>query len=295
MVQTAEQLVKVPEFVQLAALFQQQMVDAPGSPQSFLPGLFVTVGADLRHSSSSRSWRSGWSGVFKVSHQERIQQCFVEQNTLTFQFLKVVAEGEVFSVYDPNPAASSRHSPGAADGGFSHFSPGEKSAKLGPHSGSELSADFTSWTLAACGVPMVPEPVPEVESEEGYLDKWEVVFCTTPLMAWSGGTSPCRAGVPFSFGSFLPVVVQRQVLGRLQLSFSPSSCVSPRRLLLYFLHALFTLGNCGTLFPPGFVSGSYTSCVWVLHEEYRKNEFSNDSVVIRAMLGSTVNTCSGSV
>ena len=32
--------------------------------------------------------------------------------------------------------------------------------------------DFTSWTPAACGVPMVPEPVLEVESEEEYLDKW---------------------------------------------------------------------------------------------------------------------------
>ena len=33
--------------------------------------------------------------------------------------------------------------------GFSHFSPSEKSAKLGPHSGSELSADFTPSTPAA--------------------------------------------------------------------------------------------------------------------------------------------------
>ena len=32
---------------------------------------------------------------------------------------------------------------------FSHFSPKEKSAKIGPHSGSELSADFTSSTQAA--------------------------------------------------------------------------------------------------------------------------------------------------
>ena len=53
---------------------------------------------------------------------------------------------------------------------FSHFSPNsKKSARLGPHSGSELSADFTSWTPAAYGVPMVPEPVLEVEAEEEYL------------------------------------------------------------------------------------------------------------------------------
>ena len=32
---------------------------------------------------------------------------------------------------------------------FSHFSPKEKSAKIGPHSGSELSANFNSSTLSA--------------------------------------------------------------------------------------------------------------------------------------------------
>ena len=57
---------------------------------------------------------------------------------------------------DPNSAASSAHSPGAADevlrGVFSHSSPREK---VGPPSGSELSADFTSWTPAAYGVPIL--------------------------------------------------------------------------------------------------------------------------------------------
>ena len=51
---------------------------------------------------------------------------------------------------EQNSAASSAHSPGAAYEffflqGFSQFSP-TKSARLGPHSGSELSADFTSST-----------------------------------------------------------------------------------------------------------------------------------------------------
>ena len=41
--------------------------------------------------------------------------------------------------------------------GFSHFSPPEKSAKLGPHSGSELSADFISSTPSACEVPHFSE------------------------------------------------------------------------------------------------------------------------------------------
>ena len=37
-VQTAEQLVEVPEFVSFAFLFQQQMADASGGPQGFLTG-----------------------------------------------------------------------------------------------------------------------------------------------------------------------------------------------------------------------------------------------------------------
>ena len=44
----------------------------------------------------------------------------------------------------------------------------------------------------------------------------------------------------------MPVVVQRQELGGLQLSTSPSSCVILRWLLeefLHFLQAQFTLGN----------------------------------------------------
>ena len=53
--------------------------------------------------------------------------------------------------------------------GFRTFPRGQESATLGPHLGSELSADFTSWTPAAYGMPMVPEPVLDVEAEEEYL------------------------------------------------------------------------------------------------------------------------------
>ena len=54
-------------------------------------------------------------------------------------------------------SSSSSHVPaGAVDvpfyGFFPHFSPAEKSAKLGPHSLSELSADFISSTPSACEV-----------------------------------------------------------------------------------------------------------------------------------------------
>ena len=92
LVQTAEQLVEVPEFVSFAFLFQQQIVDAPGRPQGFLPG---------------QDYLLVWS------------------RTWTFQFLKVVVLGEVFRLRpDPNSAASSAHPLGAADevfNGFSHF------------------------------------------------------------------------------------------------------------------------------------------------------------------------------
>ena len=37
--------------------------------------------------------------AFKVSPRNRVLQRFVEQSTLTFQFLQVVAQGEVFKVF----------------------------------------------------------------------------------------------------------------------------------------------------------------------------------------------------
>ena len=67
LVQMAEQLVEVPEFVQLAALLQQELA-APGGPQGLLPGRdylfvwdqnrtfqFLTVVADGRSGRSSRT------------------------------------------------------------------------------------------------------------------------------------------------------------------------------------------------------------------------------------------------
>ena len=75
---------------------------------------------------------------------------------VTFQFLMVVAEGEVFQVYaqdriqllHPRTRLVLRM---RFYKGFSHFFPHEKSARLGPYSGSELSADFSPSTPAAHG------------------------------------------------------------------------------------------------------------------------------------------------
>ena len=150
---------------------------------------------------------------------------------------------------DPNSAASSAHPPGAADDvfyrGFALFT-GEKSAALIPHSGSELSADFTSWTPAAYGVPMVPEPVLEVESEGQYLtDGWMIsADGGTGRRSILGGGS-CMTPLRRVAVEFLPVVVSRQ---------GPGLFSAEHEVLLHasvhggswnfcILHALFTLGN----------------------------------------------------
>ena len=54
-------------------------------------------------------------------------------------------------------SSSSSRLPGYTDeiqGGFRTFSREEKSAEEGPHSGSELGADFNLWTSAAYDAPM---------------------------------------------------------------------------------------------------------------------------------------------
>ena len=194
--------------------------------------------------------------VFKVHAQDRIQQRFVEQNTLNFQFLKVVVVGEVFLVYaqtriqllHPRTLLLRMR----FSRGVSHFFPRGGKCDVGSTLGvgTECGLYFTAY-----GVPMVPEPVLEVESEEEYLvtgmdecgrwwsrsevcvGRWflrdtshGVVWWDEPGWGWRG----------FKFWEFLPVVVQRQVLG------CSSSCVSLLWLsdeFLHFLHAQFTLGN----------------------------------------------------
>ena len=66
-------------------------------------------------------------------------------------------------------SSSSRLHDGADDGiqwVFRTFPREEKSAEEGPHSGSELGADFTPWTPAAYGVPMAAEPLTVAELED---------------------------------------------------------------------------------------------------------------------------------
>ena len=89
--------------------------------------------------------------VCKVSPSDRVQQRFVVQISLTFPF-RVVG-----GLHGPVATASSSHSRGAAvevtTGIFELFSQKKKGARLGPHSGLELSVDFSSST-----------PLPQVAS-----------------------------------------------------------------------------------------------------------------------------------
>ena len=85
--------------------------------------------------------------VFKVS-LDRVQR-FLKLFVLTFQFRAV----EVFKALAQDRVQQPLHLTLVLQmklgKGFSHFSPVEKSAGLGPHSRSELGADFAPWTQAA--------------------------------------------------------------------------------------------------------------------------------------------------
>ena len=87
--------------VQLAGLFQQQVVDSLGSPQGFLSGhdfsLVWEQNMDIPvpHGHGGRAGRGGLQGARPGQNSA----AFVEQNTLKFQFLEVVVEEEVFSFY----------------------------------------------------------------------------------------------------------------------------------------------------------------------------------------------------
>ena len=104
--------------------------------------------------------------------QYRIQQRFFVENTVDIPVPR--SGGLQGSRPGQGSTASSSHV-GATDNtkqkSFSHFSPGEKSAAFGPHSGSELSADFNPSTLSAHQMPgshlrapeqLVDVPVPQI-------------------------------------------------------------------------------------------------------------------------------------
>ena len=100
--------------------------------------------------------------AFKVSRKDRVQQRAVEQITLTLQFLRVVAGLEVLKVSSRallvlHPRTRLVPWMGLLQGFFALLPKSKKSAGLGPHSGSELGADFNPWTPAAYADSMVLE------------------------------------------------------------------------------------------------------------------------------------------
>ena len=111
----------------------------------------------------------------------------------------------------------------AFTGGFRTFPQNKKSARLGPHSVSELAAESSPSKWRAYGVPMVPEqdesePVLEAESEEAQVVEigglpWEVVLCSVPVWYWRvrlSGLPSCseasRAAAGFQVSSIPGVV-----------------------------------------------------------------------------------------
>ena len=138
---------EVPEFVRLAALFQQQMVDAPGSPLGFLPGqdcLLVweqNMDVPVPH---GRGDRGGGRGLQGLHPGQNFQGFSLGQGSTAFrgadhalEVLKV--SSRVLLVLHPR----TRLVPWMRllQGGFALF-PKSKSAELGVRTrGSELGAD----------------------------------------------------------------------------------------------------------------------------------------------------------
>ena len=151
--QTVEQLVEAPTIVSLIEVIRQpveQPVDIPvrawsgtgGRLQDFLPGHF---------SSSSAEQSQTFQFLIMVS-LEGFQGFHPGQST-------AVSSEQIGDIPAPHGGrhwsriASSRSCWGSVSRVFEHLSRRKKSATSGPHSGSELSADFTPWSLSAHQMP----------------------------------------------------------------------------------------------------------------------------------------------
>ena len=157
--QTAEQLVEVPTIAYFSSLLRtaEHVVDIPvphvrggwggeESLQGFSPGLGSTAfcGADLDIPVPGRSGGGGHGGLQGSLPGQNSAAFSVEQNV----DIPVPHGGP--HLHDPGLASLPQEVGGEAfQGVFSSFPRPKKSAKLGPHSGSELSADFTPSTPAA--------------------------------------------------------------------------------------------------------------------------------------------------
>ena len=157
--QTAEQLVEVPTIICYSDLQRsvEQNIDIPvprvrggggGGLQGFRPGQgspaadveqIVDIPVPQRRRKRSGGLHSSLPGQGSTAYLEQITG--------------FPARGGPQGLLPGQGSSSSTRIPGGADGGiqggFRTFSHPGKSARWGPHSGSELGADFTSWTPAA--------------------------------------------------------------------------------------------------------------------------------------------------
>ena len=160
--QTAEQLVEVPTSICYSDLQRsvEQNIDIPvrvrggggGGLQGFRPGQGSPAADVEQIVDIPVPQRRKRSGGLHSSLPGQGSTAYLEQ------FTGFPARGGPQGFLPGQGSSSSTRIPGGADGGiqggFRTFSHPGKSARWGPHSGSELGADFTSWTPAAyaeCG------------------------------------------------------------------------------------------------------------------------------------------------
>ena len=163
--QLAEQLVELPTIVSYSSLQRnmEQNVDIPvlgrggraSGLQGFLPG---------QGSTATRS------------PKKRISERIVEQIVdIPGGGLQDFRPGQSSSASSSSPAGVHGSADGPGEGFFSHFPQKKQSAKLGPHSVSELLSESSPSTRRAYAVPIAPEvaaPVLEVDSEDEDPDRW---------------------------------------------------------------------------------------------------------------------------
>ena len=145
-----EQAIEVPKISSSSRFsWRRRLLRLPQTAEQ-LVAVPTTVSVSERGQSSSSL--AGWFGgeIFKVSPRDRVQQPFLEQITLTLQFPLV----EVFKVFvmdrvqQLHPLSHVMLRMSLVMVCFALFTK-RKSAKKGPHSGPELSSDFSSSTPVA--------------------------------------------------------------------------------------------------------------------------------------------------
>ena len=188
-------------------------------------------GADRGHSSSSWLWWSSWNST-AFSGVEHVDVPFPLRG------------GRQGSRHGQGSTASSSHSHSAADVFymvFSYFSR-PKNARLGPYSGSELSADFA---------PSTPAARVDVGSDDSgptmWCDEDGNLLCSGRAVVGRSRVTGWPVVAFSSWGVFCPLCNDR-CWGGVQLSSSPSPCVRSRWLSVWVLPVVLRIGFFGRCF-----------------------------------------------